>query len=69
MKTKYAGQKLNDGKSIGGYGRLTADRIDRLQTYYGLDIRRHKNDLEGMKKEVWAGLHHSASTNDKPQHQ
>ena len=69
VKTKYAGQKLSDGKSIGGFGRLTADRIDRLQTYYGLAIRRHKNDLEGMKKEVWAGLHHSASTNDEPQHQ
>ncbi len=52
MKSKHGGKKLSNGKSIGSIVRLTADRIDKLQTYYGLAIRRHKNDLEGMKREV-----------------
>ena len=69
LKNKYGSSKLSDGKTIGGYGRLTADRIDKLQTYYGLSIRRHKEDLEGMKREALAGLYHTASTDEKPQHQ
>ena len=52
VKSQYSGKRLEDGKTIGGYGRLTGERIDRLQTYYGLAIRRHKNDLEGMRKEA-----------------
>jgi len=69
LKSQYGRKKLSDNKPIGGYGRLTADRIDKLQTYYGLAIRRHKDDLDGMRKEIWAGLYHSASTDDHPQHQ
>ena len=45
------------------------DIIDKLQNYYGLSIRRHKEDLEGMKREALAGLYHTASTDEKPQHQ
>ncbi len=52
-KVSSGQKKLSDGKSIDGYGRLTADRIDKLQTYYGLAICRYKEDLDGMKK-VWA---------------
>ena len=69
LKSQYGKKKLSDSKTIGGYGRLTADRIDKLQTYYGLAIRRNKDDLDGMRKEIWAGLYHSASTDDQPQHQ
>ena len=43
--------------------------IDRLQVYYGLAIRRNTGDLPGMTSEIKAGLYHSASTDDKPQHQ
>ncbi len=69
LRKAKSGKKLSDGKSIVGYGTLKASRIDKLQTYYVLAIRRHKEDLGGMKKEVWAGLYHTASTNDKCQHQ
>ncbi len=58
-----------DPKSIGGQGRLTANRIDKLQVYYGLAIQHNKEDLEGMKNEVWAGMYHSASMDENPQHQ
>ena len=32
MKAKYAGKKLDDRKTIGGYGRLTAERIGSKPT-------------------------------------
>ena len=68
-KAQRGKQKLKDGKTTGGTGRLTGTRIGKLQVYYGLAIRCHKFDLEGMKKEVWAGLYHSASSDENPQHQ
>ena len=69
LKAQKGKQKLRDGRTIGGIGRLTNGRIDKLQVYYGLAIRRHKFDVDGMKKEVWAGLYHSASSDENPQHQ
>ena len=33
--------KLADGKSIGGSGRLTEEKIKQLQKYYGLVIRQN----------------------------
>ena len=68
LKTKYRGQKLEDGKTIGGAGRLTDERINSLQNYYGDAIRRHKDDLSGMIKAVQATLLHCNSTDDKPRH-
>ena len=53
-------RKVRDEKTIGGIGRLTNARIDKLQVYYGQAIRCNKLDLEGMKKEEWRGLCHSA---------
>ena len=49
-------------------GRLTNVRIDKLQTYYGLAIRRNTGNLEGMRSEIMAGLNHSASSNASPNH-
>ena len=69
LKVQKGKTKLADGKSIGGVSRLTAARIDKLQVYYELAIRRHKNNVDAMKNEVWAGLYHSASTEENPQHQ
>jgi hypothetical protein len=70
LRKDLKGQKLSDGLKIGGKkGRLTDSVIDSLQNYYGLAIRRNKNDLEKMKKDVWATLFHKASTDDNPQHQ
>ena len=43
-------KKLSDGKSIEGYGRLTDKRIDKLQIFYGLAIKRNKGDLTAMRK-------------------
>ena len=50
-------------------GRLTNALIDKLQVYYGLAIRRNTGNLQGMIKEISAGLHHTASSDCNPQHQ
>ena len=68
LKSARGNTKLCDGKTLGGRGRLTAERIENLQIYYGLAIRRNKGSVSRMKKEIWAGLEHTASTDEKPQH-
>lgn len=65
---KKRGLKLSDGKSLSGRGRLTDAAIDKLQTYYGLAIRRNVGNLEEMRKAVWATYFHMASSDKKPCH-
>jgi hypothetical protein len=48
------GRKLHDGQPLGGKGRLTQSEINKLQNYNGLAIRRNINNLEAMKRAVWA---------------
>ena len=62
-------RKIKKDKKLGGRGRLTDHVIDSLQTYYGKAIRSNSGDLEGMQRAVWAILYHSASTDEKPQHE
>lgn len=69
LKKEMKGKRLEDGKVIGGAGRLTDSEIDKLQTYYGLAIRRNIHNLADMKKAVWASFLHKASTDSYPQHQ
>ena len=68
LVTVHRGKKLSDGKTIGGRGRLTLVLIDKFQKYYGKAIRSNKGDVEGASKAVKAILYHSASTNERPQH-
>lgn len=68
LKNKMKGVKLDDGKVLGGKGRLTDEAIDKLQNYYGLAIRRNVNDVNKMHKQVWAIYFHKLSTNTNPQH-
>ena len=46
LKVQYRGQKLSDGKTIGGAGRLTDSLTNSLQNYYGNAIRSNKGDLD-----------------------
>lgn len=57
-KKSMRGKKLNDGKGVGGAGRLTQDVIKRIQNYYGFAIRQNKGDLDGMVKAITAIQHH-----------
>lgn len=68
LKKDFRGQKLGDGKTISGKGRLTDKEIDNLQCYYGMAIRRNANKLEEMRQDVWATFFHKVSTDEEPQH-
>ena len=52
LKVQYRGQKLSDGKTIGGAGRLTDSLTNSLQNYYGNAIRSNKGDLD-LWLELW----------------
>ena len=68
LMVQYRGQKLADGKTIGGAGRLTDKMINSLQNYYGDAIRKNKGDVQAMMKGVQATLLHCNSTNEQPRH-
>lgn len=53
LQNKSKQKQLSDGNGLGGRNRLTDNKIK----YYGLpvDIRRNPENLEQMKKAVWAG--------------
>ena len=59
------GQKLADGKGVGGAQRLTEGMIKRIQNYYGLSIRQNKGNLNEMKKAILAIQHHIIEDPDK----
>ena len=64
LKKRLGQTCLEDGKTIGGAGRLTKTTIDKLQVYYGKAIRNNSHDLQAMKSAVMAIWHHTQSTND-----
>ena len=59
LKTRLGQMHLDDGKSIGGTGRLTKKTIDKLHVYYGNAIRNNTNDIREMQTAVMAIWHHS----------
>lgn len=69
LKLKSGSKPLSDGKTIKGAGRLTDKIIDELQSYYGKAIRDNCNNLENMKKAVWAIYYHRLATDNNPCHQ
>ena len=56
------------GKKLTGARRLTAQRIDTLQNYFGMAVRENKGDLIAMQRSVLGSLYHVASTADDPNH-
>jgi hypothetical protein len=61
------GSNLHNGKPLGGKGHFTQSEIDKLQNYYGLTIRENVNNLEAIKRAVWAVIFYKLSMNEKPQ--
>lgn len=51
---------MSDDKTVGGKGRLTKERMDSFQRYYGKTIGENKEDLGSMQNATWAILFHSA---------
>ena len=68
LVTVHKGKKHPYGKTIGGRGRLTLVLIDKFQKYYGKAICSNKGSVQAASKAVKAILDHSASTNERPQH-
>ena len=69
LKKKYSGKKLTDKKSLAGKNRLTDNVIKKIQTFYGLAIRRNVGSLKNMQQAVWAEYFHLLSSNEKTNHQ
>ena len=57
-KRKKRGEKLSDGKPVGGKGRVTDKVVDKMQNYFGEAIRNNAGNKELMTKAVWAIYHH-----------
>jgi hypothetical protein len=68
LKKASGKKKLSDGKTIGGKGRLTDAKIDKLQQFYGMAIRRNKGNLDRMKTDIKATLFHMCSNEGKLRH-
>ena len=68
LKKRMSQSRLEDGKSLGGRGRLTDNTIDKLQVYYETAIRDNTHDIETMKNAVMAIWYHTQSTDDSPDH-
>lgn len=56
------------GEALGGKGRLTQDKIKKIQNYYGYALRSNSHDVPGMKRAVQAILLHMTSTDSAPDH-
>lgn len=61
LKKRMGQSRLEDGKPIGGTGRVTKSKIDQLQVYYGRAIRSNTHDIQSMQDAVMATWHHTRS--------
>ena len=55
-------------QSLAGKGKLTQEKITKIQNYYGRAIKDNANDVDLMKKRIFAILFHMSSSNEHPKH-
>ena len=55
-------------QSLAGKGKLTQDKLTKIQNYYGRAIKDNANDVELMKKRIFAIQLHLLSSNEHPKH-
>lgn len=61
------GTVLSDGKPLGGVGRLTNKRINKLQDFYGNTLYQNSQgtlSLVEVQTEIIAGLHHYSNNHE-----
>ena len=63
------GQKLSDGKGIGGKRRLKAKRVDTFQNVYGAAIRSNKGNSKAMSKATHVILKYYSHSPENPKHE
>ena len=56
------------GKSISGRGKLTKEKIVKIQNYYGRAVKDNANDIPLLKKRIFAILFHMCSSDEHPKH-
>ena len=57
------------GSSVSGKGKLTQQKILKIQNYYGRAIKDHHDDIPLLKKRIFAILLHLSSSDQFPKHQ
>ena len=68
LKSDWRGKKLDDGKGIGGKGRLTDAAVNKLQNYFGIAIRTNIDSIYAMKKSIYASLFHNSELDPEERH-
>ena len=68
LKKRSGKTHLDDGKPIGGRGRLTDNVIDSMQVYYGKAIRKNTHSFKAMQDATWAIWCHMQSADENPDH-
>ena len=58
----------SQGSSVSGKGKLTKEKIVKIQNYYGKAIKDNAEDINVMKKRIFAILFHLTSNEDNPKH-
>eukprot|EP00795_Rhopilema_esculentum_P017497 gene17497-9115_t len=53
---------------VSGKGKLTQEKMLKIQNYYGRAIKNHAGDIPLLKKRIMAILLHLSSTDDLPKH-
>ena len=56
------------GESLSGKGKLTKVKIMKIQNYYGRAVKDNADDIELLKKRIFAILFHLTSSDDHPKH-
>lgn len=65
----HTGKLLQDGKPLSGKGRLSGEKIDKFQTYYGKAIRNNKGNVSAMATASKAILWHNTEFDPQERHQ
>ncbi|KAH7954497.1 hypothetical protein HPB49_019203 [Dermacentor silvarum] len=68
LRNLVSKSKASGLQSLGGKGRLTADLITRLSSYYGWALKTHKGDVDAMHKAVMATYYHITSNDFDSNH-
>lgn len=64
LELKKDKRKLDDGKGIGGKGRLTKKMVEKIQNNYGYAIRGNVGNQSAMKNAIMAVLKHTVIEKD-----
>ena len=65
---KLVDSSKNQGLQISGKGRLTKEKIVKIQNYYGRAIKDTSHDMDLLKKRIYAILFHLSSSDSHPKH-